>query len=339
MGYGFFIPIFFIMVGIQFDPAALGKFDTTLVAFLILLTVSLFVIKLIPSLIWSQLFGFRKAVAGGFLMSSRLSLIIAASAIGLQLGVISPGINSSFILMAIITCLFSPVIFSMIYPVALTEGEKTIIIGGSSTSVLLARRMSIHGKKAIIVEKDEKRYQEIKSKGLEAIQGDGQDEGMYGKIKLTKDNYVVVDTRSDQQNLKIVNLLKNVLGHEKIITRSEKLTFAEKYLHMGVESIDYHRVFATAIENYILRPSTYHDLVETFENYTVEEIAVTSKQIDGRQVKEVPFHSGAILMMIKRDKTFFIPHGESYFKIGDVLHVFGTPTALENVISKVQARR
>ncbi len=337
MGYGFFIPIFFIMVGIQFDPASLGKFDTTLITFLILLVISLFVIKLVPSLIWSQLFGFKKAAAGGFLMSSRLSLIIAASAIGLQLGVISPGINSSFILMAIITCLFSPVIFSTIYPVTVTEGEKTIIIGGSSTSVLLSRRMSVHGKKAIIIEKDKKRYQEIKSKGLAAIHGDGLDRQVYEKIKLSKDNFIVVDTRNDPQNLKIVSLLKHELGHDKIITRSEKMSFAEKYTHMGVESIDHHRIFATAIENYILRPSTYHDLVETFENYTIEEIAVTSRNIDGLQVKEVPFHSGAILMMIRRDRTFFIPHGESYFKIGDVLHVFGTPTAMEDVIEKVQA--
>ena len=336
MGYGFFIPIFFIMVGIQFDPGALMEFDKSLIVFIILLLVSLFVIKLVPSLMWSGLFGLKKAVAGGFLMSSRLSLIIAASAIGLQLGVITPGINSSFVLMAIITCLFSPVIFSAIFPVSVIEGDKTIIIGGSSTSVLLARRMNIHGKRTIIIEKNRKRYEEIKSKGLVTYHGDGIDRDIYDKVKLSKDNFVVVDTRDDSQNLKIVGFLKNELAHDKIITRSEKMPFAEKYTHLGVESIDHHRIFATAIENYILRPSTYHDLVETFENYTVEEIAVTNKHIDGMQVKEVPFHSGALLIMIKRDKTFFIPHGESYFKMGDVLHVFGTPTALGNVISKVQ---
>lgn len=338
MGYGFFIPVFFIMVGIQFDPAAMGKLGHELVVFVILLIISLYLIKLIPSVFWSGRFGFKKAMAGGFLMSSRLSLIIAASAIGLQLKVITPGINSGFILMAIITCLFSPVIFNTIFPTEVTEGDKTIIIGGSSTAVLLTRRMNIHGKKAIIIEKDKRRYQDIKNKGLQVVHGDGLDRKVYKEVKLSQDNFVVVDTRNDPQNLQIVHLLKHDLDHDKIITRSEKMSFGEKYTSLGVESIDHHRIFATAFENFILRPTTYNDLVETFENYTVEEIPITNSQIGGMQVKNVPFHDGALLILIKRDKSFFIPHGETYFKMGDILHVLGTPTALEDVISKVQGR-
>jgi len=338
MGYGFFIPIFFIMVGITFDPAAIKGFNSSLYGFLGMLLVVMFVIKLIPSVIWVKMFGFRKALAGGVLMSSRLSLIIAASVIGLQLGVVTPAINASFVLMAVLTCLISPVLFNWIYPVDITEGEKTVIVGGSSTAVLLARRMNIHGKIAIIIEKDKERFQDIKDKGLVAFEGDGTNEAIYRKLKLMKDNYVVVETGNDEANYKIVDILKNKLSHEKIITRSERMAFAEKFAQMGVKSIDHHRIFATAIENMILRPATYNDLVETFENYTVEEINITNSHIDGMQVKNVLFPDGALLILIKRDKSFFIPHGETYFRLGDVLHVLGTPTALEQVISKVQRK-
>ena len=338
MGYGFFIPIFFIMVGITFDPSAIKGFDSSIFGFLAILLVVMFVIKLIPSFLWVKMFGLRKAIAGGFLMSSQLSLIIAASVIGLQLGVVTPALNSSFVLMAVLTCLIAPILFNWISPVDITEGDKTVIIGGSSTAVLLARRMNIHGKKAIIIEKNKERYREIEDKGLVVFEGDGTDEAVYRKIKLLKDNYVVVETGNDEANYKIVNILKNKLSHEKIITRSDRMTFAEKFAQMGVKSIDHHRIFATAIENMILRPTTYNDLVETFENYTVEEIAITNNRIDGMLVKNVPFSDDALLILIKRDKSIFIPHGETYFKRGDILHVLGTPTALENVISKVQAR-
>ena len=37
MGFGFFIPVFFIMVGVKFDPAHLGEFDNTLIPFLLML--------------------------------------------------------------------------------------------------------------------------------------------------------------------------------------------------------------------------------------------------------------------------------------------------------------
>ncbi|RLD62139.1 MAG: hypothetical protein DRJ05_01045, partial [Bacteroidetes bacterium] len=98
MSFGFFIPVFFIMVGVKFDPSAFQEFDSSLGRFLILLFITLFTVKVIPSLLWGRLFGYKKAISGGFLMSSRLSLIIAASAIGQELGVISAGVNASFIL-------------------------------------------------------------------------------------------------------------------------------------------------------------------------------------------------------------------------------------------------
>jgi len=336
MGYGFFIPIFFIMVGMQFDPASLKEFDQSLYGFLALLLFTLFFIKIVPSLLWGKLFGKRKAVAAGFLMSSRLSLIIAASAIGLQLGVITPGINAGFILMAVFTCLLSPIIFNWMNPVKITEGQKVLIVGGSSTGVLLARRMNIHGKKAIIVEKDKTRFQEIRSKGLWVIRADGMDRKTYEELKLEPENYVVVETGDDRQNFDIVQLLRNELLHERIIMRACKMPCVEKLQRFGVESIDLHRVLATAVENLILRPATYHDLVETFENYNVEEIAVTNRAIEGKHLKEIPFHSGAILIMITRNKASFIPHGETYLRQGDLLHLFGTPSALEAVRKQVQ---
>lgn len=337
MGYGFFIPIFFIMVGILFDPSAFKEFDASLIWFLIALFVVLFAIKIIPSFIWGKMFGTRKALAGGFLMSSQLSLIIAASVIGLQLGVITPGINASFVLMAVLTCLIAPILFNWIYPVDVTEGEKTILIGGSSTAVLLARRLDMHGKKAIIIEKDPDRYREIKSKGFHVILDDGLHRTTYDKLKLAPDNYVVVETGDDLKNYAIIDMLRNELMHERIITRTGRLSRMEKFEQLGVESVDVHRVLATAIENIMFRPTTYHDLVETFQGFSVEEINVTNRKLDGKFLREVPFHDDAILMMIKRGKTTFVPHGGTYLKLGDVLHVFGTYTALNDAMKKVQA--
>ena len=336
MGFGFFIPIFFIMVGIEFDPLALMEFDQSLIWFLVLLLISLFAVKFFPSLLWRQLFGIKKAMAGGFLMSSRLSLIIAASAIGLEMGVITPGLNASFIIMAMITCFVSPVLFNWMSPVNLLTGEKTIIIGGSSTAVLLARRLNMHGKKSIIIENSKTRAKELSGKGLVCIEGDGCDESLYKEIKLNPSDFVVVETGSPEKNHEICKLLRNELMHDKIISRSGKSDHENKLKYLGVKTVDVIGVQATTIENLILRPTTYHALIESFENFSVEEIVITNKAVDGLQVKEIPFHKDAILMMVKRDNNFSIPHGETYFRIGDILQVFGTDTALQNTREKME---
>ena len=335
MGYGFFIPIFFIMVGYEFDPSAFSEFENSLVYFLIALLVALFLIKLLPSLLWYRLFGFRKAISGGFLMSSRLSLIIAASAIGLQLGVISPGINASFVMMAVATCLLSPTLFNVLSPVQKLEGSKTIIIGGSSTGVLLSRRMHLHSKQVVIVENDLKRCRQIKDKGLWVIKGDGLEKALYTELQLKPEDYVVVETGSDKTNMLISKLLRNEFLHERVITRSGSLTIEQELKHQGVEAVDARRVMATTIENLIVRPTTYHDLVESFENFSLDEIPITSNEMDDRQVKTIPFHNDAILMIIKRGNESYIPHGETYLRAGDILHVFGTDTALEDTRKKV----
>ncbi|MFH2141904.1 MAG: cation:proton antiporter [Bacteroidota bacterium] len=335
MGYGFFIPFFFIMVGVQFDPTALMEFDQSLIWFLVLLFITLFAVKILPAMLWSQLFGIKKAVAGGFLMSSRLSLIIAASAIGLEMGVITPGMNASFIIMAIVTCFVSPVIFNWLSPTDFSVGEKTFIIGGSSTAILLARRLIMHGKKIIIIENNKVRAEEISAKGLYCIEADGCDAGLYKKLKLKSSDFVIVETGSPEKNHEICKLLRNVLMHDNIITRSSTADVELKLKNLGVNTIDVIGVLAVTMENLILRPATYHVLVESFENFSVEEILITKKEIDGLQIKEIPFHKDAILIMIKRNNSFFIPHGETYFRTGDIMHVFGTGTAILNTREKV----
>ena len=335
MGFGFFIPFFFVMVGVNFDPTALAEFDKSLIGFLILLLLSLFAIKVFPSFLWRPLFGTKKALAGGLLISSRLSMIIAACAIGLELGVITPGINASIIIMAVITCFISPILFNWISPSKITEGNKTVIIGGSSTAVLLARRLHIHGKKTIIIEADKTRYNEIKNKGINIKHGDGLDPGFYQNIKLRPENYVIIETGNDEKNIKIGKMLKNEFQHEKIISRINRFSNAQTFKQLGIQAIDITQILATTIENLITRPATYHALVESFESFNVEEITIKNKNIHGLQIKEISFHKDAIIMMIKRENQFFIPHGDSYLQVNDILVVFGTQSAFDDTKHKV----
>ncbi|OYT28373.1 MAG: hypothetical protein B6U95_04135 [Thermofilum sp. ex4484_82] len=90
-GYGFFIPVFFITVGIR--------------------TVARFL-------------GFEKyeSLSMGLAMSARLSLIIAAAELGIAAGIISPEVYSVFVLLAIISVLLSPSLAKMLI------GRKTIVV-------------------------------------------------------------------------------------------------------------------------------------------------------------------------------------------------------------------
>ncbi len=336
VGFGFFIPIFFIMVGVTFEPEALLELDNSLFIFLLFLLIALFAVKVIPSFLWFRLFGFRKAISGGFLMASRLSLIIAASTIGLELGLISPGINACFILMAVLTCLFSPVIYNYLTPKGVFASDKTIIVGGSSTGVLLARRLQMHNKSVIIIENDKKRFEEITAKGIQVIEGDGTRSSVFELLKLAPTNYVVACSGNHEENIKVCEMLKHEFNHEKIIAKTGNSEIDQIYERLEVERVDALRVIATTIENLIIRPTTYNALVESFENFSVEEIIITNSDIDGLQLKEIPFHKDGTILLIKRGNSMYVPKGDTYLRTGDILNVFGTDTALMDIREKMR---
>jgi Kef-type K+ transport system membrane component KefB len=146
IGFGFFIPIFFIMVGAKFDIQALFE-DPSRLILVPVLVVFAFVVKVGPSLMLKRFFGRRNAIAAGFLLSSRLSLIIAASAIGLRLGVITPEINTAIILVAIVTCVVSPPLYGALRGSATSKKKTTIEL-----DPLVGDRFEDHGLDLQLVE-------------------------------------------------------------------------------------------------------------------------------------------------------------------------------------------
>jgi len=337
MSYGFFIPVFFIMVGVHFDDSALARMDNSPWIFLSGLLVALFAIKLIPGFLWHRIFGFRKAFAGGLLMASRLSLIIAASKIGLDFGIISPGVNASFVLMAVVTCILSPLLYNVISPTEMLKTDKVIIVGGSSTGVLLARRLKMHGRNAILLENNRKRYNEMLSKGLKVYYGSGFDRQTFYDLNLQPHNYVVLVTESELKNTRITQMLKEEFQHPKIISKSSSSIIEKQFQRLQVEYLDVTRLLATTIESLILRPSTYHTLVESFENYHLEDITVTNEQVDGLQVKEIPFHKDGELILIRQGQRVEIPHGDTYLRMNDLVTAMGTEAALQDFREKFRS--
>jgi Trk K+ transport system NAD-binding subunit len=260
-----------------------------------------------------------------------MSLIIAAASIGLELGVITSGVNASFIIMAVITCLSAPVLFNLINPRRTYLEDKVFIAGGSSVGVLLARRLQVHGKTSVIIENDPDRYREMDSKGLPTSFSDAENPDTYRALNLSPGNQVVVMTGDDEKNIRICEMLRQELNHDKIISRPSTVKFEQLLRKLNVDILDSRRVLAATIENLILRPGTYHTLVDTFENYTVEEITITGHQVDGKALKDIPFHHDSMLMLIRRGKEMQIPHGNTYLRTGDIITVFGISSAIDEI--------
>jgi len=119
-GYGFFIPLFFLLMGARMDLPLLFS-DMSNVWLLILLIVVGISSKAVGVFFASRIAGFknREAWANGLIHSARLSLIIAAVKIGLELGLVDETNFSLFMILAIASAIIGPIAAR-----ALLGGEK-----------------------------------------------------------------------------------------------------------------------------------------------------------------------------------------------------------------------
>jgi len=88
IGYGFLVPVFFVTSGLRFDLGALLDSPSAF-ARVPLFLLALLLVRGLPALLYGGLIGRQKAVIAGVLQATSLPFIVAATQIGVSLGVVS----------------------------------------------------------------------------------------------------------------------------------------------------------------------------------------------------------------------------------------------------------
>jgi Kef-type K+ transport system membrane component KefB len=107
IGFGVFIPVFFVTSGIQFDLAALFSSPATILRVPIFL-VALLLVRGVPALLYRPLVGSRRSVVAGLLQATSLTFIVAASQIGVELGLITKATSAALIAAGLLSVLLFP---------------------------------------------------------------------------------------------------------------------------------------------------------------------------------------------------------------------------------------
>ena len=122
--FGFFIPVFFINVGIGFPLGELA--DRVVLGQAVALIGVAFAAKMLPALfLVLRRFTIREALASGVLLAGQLSVIIALADLGLGLGLLSTGLRAGAIMLVAVSAIASPVGFALLAPPLRGPVEKT----------------------------------------------------------------------------------------------------------------------------------------------------------------------------------------------------------------------
>jgi len=328
IGYGFFIPIFFIMVGVNFDLGALTASFSGLILVFVLIVMA-YGVNFLSALILRVRFSWKETLAGGALLSSRLSLIVAAAAIGLEMGAITPALNSAIVIMALVTCVASPLIFNSLMKREVRPARYIQIVGAGRVGLDLARRLQERGLPVVLLEKDPLLFRESQRLGIKGLLGDGTDPDFLAMTGIYPEDVLILTAREDSVNLQIARLARDLFDVERIIARISDGTFAQQYKEMEIRAVDFSRQGTLAMENLILRPNVFDVLLQEESANEIQEVTLQNASLSGKALSQIRLPGNSLILFIKRAGGTIIPHGKTRLYLEDIIALSGD---LESVL-------
>ena len=331
IGYGFFIPIFFVMVGVNLEVWSIFKEPSSMLMIPILI-VGLFISKLLPSLVLKKWYPRNVVLGSAILLTSTLSLVIAAAQIGEKLNIISPSLSASLILSAVITCIFAPVLFKKMFPKVETLKPKVSIIGASRITLPLSLdlKREDYDVTLYMMRQNKVTAEEGTSHDFPIVKLDTITIEQLDEQKAFDADRVVVATSDDEQNLLLAEHAKE-LGVEHVIASVEDPLLQEKATqeHIVVFStINSTRILLRAL---IDRPSLVRLI--TTANETVREVELRSNKYNGLPLRRLPFLGDVLIIQIYRGNQALVPHGDTKLQNGDTLLVTGSKEHIDTMKS------
>jgi Kef-type K+ transport system membrane component KefB len=107
VGFGFFIPVFFVTSGVRFDLAALTASASNLAMVPVFLA-ALVAARGLPAVLYRRTLGARRTAIAGLMQATSLPFIVAATAIGAQLDLIDAAESAALIGAGLLSVLLFP---------------------------------------------------------------------------------------------------------------------------------------------------------------------------------------------------------------------------------------
>ncbi|HCU2174472.1 TPA: monovalent cation:proton antiporter family protein [Staphylococcus aureus] len=333
-GYGFFIPIFFIMVGVDLNIPSLIK-EPKLLIIIPILIVAFIISKLIPVMFIRRWFDMKTTIASAFLLTSTLSLVIAAAKISESLNAISAETSGILILSAVITCVFVPIIFKKLFPVPDEFNRKieVSLIGKNQLTIPIAQNLTSQLYDVTLYYRKDLSDRRQLSDDITMIEIADYEQDVLERLGLFDRDIVVCATNDDDINRKVAKLAK---AHqvERVICRLESTTDDTELVDSGIE------IFSSYLSNKILLKGLIEtpnmlNLLSNVET-SLYEIQMLNYKYENIQLRNFPFGGDIIFVRIIRNNESIVPHGDTQLRYGDRLIVTGAKEYVDELKQELE---
>ena len=340
IGYGFFIPIFFIMTGVRLDLKSLFANKTALA--LIPILVACFIIAKLPTtLIYRRRFNARNSFAGGFLTVTTITLVLPSLQVAKNLHAITSTQSDAFILAAVIVCVLAPIVFNSTYKLNKEDlvKERVVIVGANTLTVPVAQQLSHNWYVVRMLTDNQDNYKTFNSevndlKYIKEIDEQALDAGKYFDTDV-----MVLGFHNDNKNYQMAVLAKKH-GVKRVIASVQNPKVSTDHIdelnRLGVEIFNSFVVQNSVLRSLIESPSVFEMLMSAHSG--LFEVTIHNQRYVGIELRSLPFIDQITVSRIYRKHKPISPSGDTVLEYGD--HILYTgPYEIVNEVRQRLGRR
>lgn len=218
--------------------------------------------------------------------------------------------------------------------------RSILIVGGSSISYYLAQMLLAAGIRVKLIEKDQKRCEQLSEMLPKAtiVHGDGTDRELLMEEKVTKYQSFAALTNIDEENI-LISLFVRKISNMKLITKINRSVFDEVIKELDLDTVIHPKDITT---EHIVR------YVRSMKNASGSNVETLHKIINGKaealeflirgrsRVTDIPLRdlkirSGILIASISRKGKVIIPGGSDEIRDGDGVVVITRISGLNDI--------
>ena len=220
--------------------------------------------------------------------------------------------------------------------------KNALVIGAGDTTYYLCDMLKKSGISLKVVDKDEKRCEELSSLHNEVtvICGDETDHELLCEEGIEKADAVLSMTDSDEGNIFLSISAKN-FSRGKIIAKINKPEYDDIIKHLDIDTAIYPKsITSDMIVRYVrAMENTLGNNVETMYTFIKGKVEATEFIINADSpIVDIPLSSLAkslkenvLVAAILRDDAVIIPHGQDMLKVGDAVVIVSKTLGLNDI--------
>ncbi|HYG58504.1 MAG TPA: cation:proton antiporter, partial [Symbiobacteriaceae bacterium] len=329
LGFGFLIPVFFFMVGIEFDLSSLLH-DRQALMLVPLLLGGQVVVKALPAALLALWFPLRQTLAGMLLLTTQMSVTIAASSIALKVGAYGSSVHAAVVLAAILSAVLGPVAFARVIgePEPEPVRQGFVLAGMNRLSLLLGERLAGRGEPVCAIDRHPDRAAEFEQAGLRTVVDDPASPEALRRAGGDSAAVLIAITQDERANLDAARAGHEACGIPRAIlfARSPGITAESRTKGFSVINPDLAEV--NLVETLLHSPGAVELLTPGDDDLKLGDVLLLGGPLEGSALRDAELPSRVLVVSVGRGEERIVPHGNTILQHGDRLTVVGPPEAI-----------